>query len=28
MSYLAHIIKGRDYEEMHKFLKRLRNNIT
>lgn len=28
MSCLAHIIKGRDYEEMHKFLKRLRNNIT
>jgi prephenate dehydrogenase len=28
MSYLAHIIRGRDYEEMQKFLKRLRNNIT
>jgi prephenate dehydrogenase len=27
MCYLAHIIRGRDYEEMQKFLKRLRNNI-
>jgi prephenate dehydrogenase len=27
IAYLAHIIRERDYEEMHKFLKRLRSNI-
>jgi len=27
LSYLAHIIKARDFEEMEKFLKRLRGNI-
>lgn len=27
LSYLTHIIKGRDYEEMSKFLSRLRKNI-
>jgi prephenate dehydrogenase len=27
LSYLTHIIKGRDYEEMKKFLNNLRNNI-
>ncbi len=27
LSYLIHIIKGRDYEEMQKFLNRLRTNI-
>ncbi len=27
MAYLAHIIRGRDYEEMQKFLNKLRNNI-
>jgi prephenate dehydrogenase len=27
LSYLTHIIKGRDYEEMQKFLNKLRNNI-
>jgi prephenate dehydrogenase len=27
LSYLTHIIRGRDYEEMQKFLNRLRDNI-
>lgn len=27
LAYLTHIIRGRDYEEMDKFLNRLRNNI-
>jgi len=27
MAYLIHIIRGRDHEEMHKFLDRLRHNI-
>ena len=27
LAYLTHIIRGRDYEEMQKFLNRLRNNI-
>jgi prephenate dehydrogenase len=27
LSYLTHIIRGRDYEEMEKFLNKLRNNI-
>ncbi len=27
LAYLNHIIRGRDYEEMQKFLNRLRNNI-
>ena len=27
LSYLTHIIRGKDYEEMQKFLKKLRNNI-
>lgn len=27
LSYLTHIITGRDHEEMHKFLDQLRNNI-
>ncbi|MDY7038025.1 MAG: prephenate dehydrogenase/arogenate dehydrogenase family protein [Thermodesulfobacteriota bacterium] len=27
LSYLTHIIRGKDYEEMKKFLDRLRNNI-
>jgi len=27
LSYLTHIIRGRDYEEMRKFLNRLRNNM-
>lgn len=25
--YLTHIIRGRDYEEMHRFLNKLRNNV-
>ena len=25
--YLTHIIRGRDYEEMQKFLNKLRNNV-
>jgi prephenate dehydrogenase len=28
LAYLTHIIKGRDYEEMNKFLQRLRENIA
>jgi prephenate dehydrogenase len=28
LAYLTHIIRGRDYEEMEKFLNKLRNNIT
>jgi prephenate dehydrogenase len=28
VAYLSHIIRERDYEEMHKFLKRLRSNIA
>jgi len=28
LSYLTHIIRARDYEEMHKFLDRLRDNIA
>jgi prephenate dehydrogenase len=28
LAYLTHIIKGRDYEEMQKFLRKLRNNIS
>ncbi len=27
LSYLTHILRGRDYEEMQKFLNKLRNNI-
>lgn len=27
LAYLTHIIRGRDYEEMHKFLNKLRQNI-
>ena len=27
LAYLTHIIRGRDYEEMQKFLNRLRKNI-
>jgi prephenate dehydrogenase len=27
LSYLTHIIRGRDYDEMKKFLNRLRENI-
>ena len=27
LAYLTHILRGRDYEEMQKFLNRLRNNI-
>jgi len=28
LAYLIHIIRGRDYEEMHKFVNRLRHNIA
>ena len=27
LSYLTHIIRGRDYEEMEKFVNKLRDNI-
>jgi ribosomal 50S subunit-associated protein YjgA (DUF615 family) len=27
LAYLTHIIRGEDYEEMEKFLNKLRNNI-
>ncbi|MGD9076428.1 MAG: hypothetical protein PVJ69_14520, partial [Desulfobacteraceae bacterium] len=27
LAYLTHIIRGRDYEEMEKFLNKLRDNI-